>query len=168
MSKWVALLCLWLMPGHRGLAQFVEISAEIEMTSWSGETTNGPTGAKPQPQRFSLVCTTGTHQWRIENDISPYAEEKWLFDGTNVYKSVRVTNPIPEERMEKIARTSKLALVPFERAKSNLTLNIWPSRDGHPLGDHGINLPWLAFCSGTYLEHKGRLVPLPGDPSPHP
>jgi hypothetical protein len=97
----------------------------------------------------------------MENNLSEYAEEKWMFDGTNVYNSVRVTRPLPEEKQEKISKTSGLALVPFERAKSNLTIRIWPSRDGHPLGDYGENIPWLAFCSGTYLKRENRLIPLP-------
>jgi len=62
---------------------------------------------------------------------------------------------------DRIANTIGLAAVPFERARSNLTINIWPSRDGHPLGDVSVNIPWLAFCSGTYLKREGRLVPLP-------
>ena len=37
----------------------------------------------------------------------------------------------------------------------------WESRDGHPMGHFGVNIPWLAFCSGTYLKREGRMIPLP-------
>src|SRR6266542_3725934 len=33
--------------------------------------------------------------------------------------------------------------------------------ESYPLGHFGVNLPWLAFCSGTYLKREGRLIPLP-------
>jgi hypothetical protein len=56
-----------------------------------------------------------------------------------------------------------LATAPYDVAKSNLTINIWPSPDGHPLGDRAANIPWLAFCSGPYLKRNGRLIPLPVD-----
>jgi hypothetical protein len=68
---------------------------------------------------------------------------------------------MPQEMQQRISRTSGLATVPFETARSNLTVNIWPSPDGHPMGDEGINIIWLAFCSGTYLNREGRLIPLP-------
>ena len=29
------------------------------------------------------------------------------------------------------------------------------------MGDFGVNIPWLAFCSGTYLKREGRIIPLP-------
>jgi hypothetical protein len=66
-----------------------------------------------------------------------------------------------EERRETFSARTGLALAPFERAQSNLTIRVWPSQDGHPLGDYGENLPWLAFCSGNYLKREGRLIPLP-------
>lgn len=31
------------------------------------------------------------------------------------------------------------------------------------MGNPGVNIPWLAFCSGTYLKGEGRLVPLVAD-----
>ena len=142
-----------------GAAPFVEISAEIETFHWSAEETNG--AAETKPRIFSVVCVVGTNQWRIESNFSEGAEEKWSFDGTNVYKSIRPTRPLPEEQVERIGKASGLAIVPFERAKSNVTINIWPSRDGQPLANYAINIPWLAFCSGTYLKQQGRLIPLP-------
>jgi hypothetical protein len=43
-----------------------------------------------------------------------------------------------------------------------VTEQVWESSDGLPLGDFGVNLPWLAFCSGSYLKRHGRIIALPG------
>jgi len=157
--KWGSALCLGLLAIQRGAAEFVEIAAEIELISHRVGETNDAASAKPRT--ISLVCITGTNEWRIDNDFVQGAEEKWLFDGTNVYNSLRISEPLSDETRDKIAKTSGLATVPAERAKPTLTIYIWGSRDGHPLGDLGVNIPWLAFCSGTYLRREGRLVPLP-------
>ena len=89
------------------------------------------------------------------------AASKWFYDGTNVYESIQVTRPLPQETQDRMKRAGGLATAPFETARSNLTINIWPSPDGNPLGDEGVNIAWLAFCSGTYLKREGRLIPLP-------
>jgi len=157
-SKWITTACFALFAIQSIGAEFVEITAELESIGWSGSATDSPADAKPKT--VSLVCTVGAHEWRIDNP-SENAEEKWSFDGTNVYNSIRVTRPLSEERQERISKTTGLPLVPFERAKSNVTIRIWPSRDGHPLADSGVNIAWLAFCSGTYLKRENRLIPVP-------
>lgn len=154
----------WLVFGlmfaiQLGSAQFVEISAEIELTTWQEDHPEG--AASATPALFSVVCVTGRKGWRIEHDRIKSADLKWHFDGTNVYDSIRVTQPMSEERKERIARTTKFALAPVEVARSNVTIHIHPSRDGHPLGDLAVNIPWLAFCSGPYLKSEGRIIPLP-------
>ena len=141
--------------------RFVEISAEIDSIAWRGEDTNG--AASAEPRIISLVCITGTNEWRIDHDFIGNAEEKWFFDGTNVYNSTRITKPVSEETRTKMAKAGGPVAVPFELAKSNLTIRVWESRDGHPLGDKAANIAWLAFCSGPYLKREGRLVPLPVD-----
>src|ERR1035441_3874522 len=82
------------------------------------------------------------------------AASKWFYDGTNVYESIQVTRPLPQETQDRMKRAGGLATAPFETARSNLTINIWPSPAGNPLGDEGVNIAWLAFCSGTYLDRK--------------
>jgi hypothetical protein len=57
--------------------------------------------------------------------------EQWLFDGRKVW------------------------------CKGSLMTRDWESRDGHPMGHFGVNIPWLAFCSGTYLKREERMIPLP-------
>jgi hypothetical protein len=107
------------------------------------------------------VCIAGTKEWFIEHDNTVNSERKWLFDGTNVYNSTRLTKPSSREINESLPRGLRFATVPFEQAKSNLSIRIWESSDGHPLGDVGVNIVWLAFCSGQYLKNEARLIPLP-------
>ena len=137
----------------------MEIAAEIDLAGYRGGDTNAEANAKPRT--ISLVCIAGTNQWRIEHDWVQNALSAWHFDGTNVYSSSRITKAMSEEVRERIASASRLAMVPFDVEKSNVTIRIWPSLDGHPLGDPAVNIGWLAFCSGTYLKRDGRLIPLP-------
>jgi hypothetical protein len=51
--------------------------------------------------------------------------------------------------------------LPFSQIKSNIMIHIEPSPDGAMLGNMGANIPWLAFCSGTYLKRSGRIIPFP-------
>jgi len=144
--------------------RYVKICAEIALTGYRTDDTDAATTAKPRI--ISVLCITGTNQWgieqwRIEQDWIQNGLSKWFFDGTNVYESLQATSPLPQETQALMKRLRGPAIVPFEIARSNLTINIWPSTDGNPLGDQGVNIPWLAFCSGTYLKRPGRLVPLP-------
>ena len=116
-------------------APFVEISAEIETFGYRLEDTNSIANAKPRTVR--LVCVTGSNQWYMTNNFQQ--PEQWLFDGTNVWRRTQTPN----------------------LSGSPVKNEVWESRDGHPLGHFGVNLPWLAFCSGTYLKREGRLIPLP-------
>ena len=135
--KSVAVLCLGLMPAQHKAGQFVEISAEIETFGYRLGDTNSM--AQAMPRTTSVVCISGTNEWYITNDYYQQPEQ-WLFDGKNV---LRRTQMPPGTREPKVMK------------------EVWESRDGHPLGHFGVNIPWLAFCSGTYLKREGRMIPLP-------
>ena len=138
-GKWLATLCLGLYSIQNHAAQFVEISAEIESFGYRLGDTNSI--AKAKPRSINVVCVTGTNEWYIENNF--YERQEWLFDGTNVWR-----------RSRPLADTS-------ENGNSRISKETWESRDGHPLGDFGVNIPWLAYCSGPYLKREGRIIPLP-------
>ena len=139
-QPWVVLLCL-VFAVQRGTAQYVEISAEIETFGYRLGDTNSI--AKAKPQKVSVVCITGLNEWYIENTLQQH--EKWLFDGTNVWQKTWLK-----------AATGTLASGDAETFK-----RVWKSQGGNPLGDFSVNLPWLAFCSGTFLKGEGRRIPLP-------
>ena len=133
-AKWVTALYLAFVPIQTQAAEFVELSAEIEIFGYGLGDTNSI--AKARPETVNVKCITGSTEWYIENDF--HARQEWLFDGTNVM------------------------LRSLSASDTNTVMKrLWASRDGHPLGDFGVNMPWLAFCSGTYLKPEGRIIPLP-------
>lgn len=133
-SKWIAALGLGLLSFQGQSAEFVEISAEVETLGYRLGDTNSIANAKART--VQVLCITGTNQWYLTNDFQE--PEQWLFDGTNVW--CRIQTPTLREKVVNKA---------------------WPSGDGHPMGHFGVNIPWLAFCSGTYLKREGRMIPLP-------
>ena len=160
-TKLIILSLFGLVSSGTQAQRYLEISAKIELVSYRSGDTNG--AAKAKPRIISVVCITGTNEWRIEHDDMIGGEEKWHFDGTNVFNSIRALQPMSEQDRERLSKAGLFAIVPFEQARSNLTINIWSSGDGHPMGDRGVNIPWLAFCSGAYLKRADRLIPLPVD-----
>jgi hypothetical protein len=136
--------------------RYVKISAEIELISYMPSSTNA---SRSDTRRKYLVdCVVGTNEWWIDSHFNNTANETYFFDGTNVYEAIQLIRPISPELLSKPGMP---ATVPFEQAKSNVMVTIVPSPGGHPLGNLGVNIPWLAFCSGHYLKLKGRVVPVP-------
>lgn len=127
----MVMLCLGLLSLQSHAAQFVEISAEIETHGYALDNTNSIDLAKPKT--IHVTCVTGANKWFIQEDyVFP---TKWLFDGAQV--------------------------VAQSQALTGVNRVVLHSSDGHPLGNVGVNLPWLAFCSGSYLKRPGRLIPPP-------
>ncbi len=132
-AHWVTALCLGLVPMQNQAAEFVELSAEIETFAYRLGDTNGI--AKAKPKLVKVKCITGSTGWSIQHDY--LVRQEWLGDGTNV-----VLRNDPESEIDPKLRPAL-------------------SRNGLPLGEFGVNLPWLAFCSGTYLKREGRIIALP-------
>jgi len=112
-------------------AEFFELSAEIETFAYRLKDTNGIAQAKPK--LIKVKCITGSTSWSIDHDYE--VRQEWLGDGTNV--------ELRNDPESGIASRSAF------------------SRNGLPLGEFGVNLPWLAFCSGAYLKRDGRAIALP-------
>ena len=102
--------------------QFLEIVTDIEVASRRSDQTNGEASTKPR--LMSVDCVTDGNIWQIECRSAQGGINRWFYDGTNVFESIQVTQPLPPEREELIRATSGLAIVPFERARSNLTIYI--------------------------------------------
>jgi hypothetical protein len=139
--------------------QYVEISATIDLYHLELQGTNNPPEIE-HDSPVSFVVIVGTNEWRVDNDFSQNAEVKWLFDGTNVFRSDHMTKQSSLSTRETANRIG-LTPVPFEEEKTNLSIQIFVTPYGHPLGNVGVNVPWLAFCSGTYLKYPGRIIPPP-------
>jgi hypothetical protein len=141
--------------------QYIEISAEIKQTNYSRHG-NGMSVVE-KPRVYHVDCIISTNAWKIQTGYIPYVKDVWCYDGTNVYRGLGITNTnnyaLEEAVISKMKHPPRL--VDPQSSLSNETISIYSSPGGHPLGHPGINIPWLAFCSGGYLKEKDRVIPLP-------
>ena len=131
--------------------EFVHISCEIETLSHHSKNPNGEPIEKTRT--FPVKCIIQRNEWRIEVDFLSNAKEIFYFDGTNVYKRTQITKDLPESNEPG----------PFGSPAPTGDTNIWItiSPGPCPLEHMGINVPWFAYCSGSYLKQPGRVIPLP-------
>jgi hypothetical protein len=143
-----ALCAALLLSVSARAAQFVEVAAEIEITTWRYQEETGLPLKKSRT--YPVRCVVGTNMWLIENHSrTNVTESVWFVDG----KIVRQTTYNQESTAdEPVYRT-------FRRGPR--TAGIVAAPDGYPSGDLFLNLPWFVFCSGPYLARPGRSVPLP-------
>ena len=128
-------------------AQFVEVAAEMEMTSWRYQEETGLPLKKSRT--FSVRCVVGTNTWLIENHArTNVIESIWFVGGTIVRQNTYQDSTLAEPVYRSLRRGMR-------------TANFVSAPDGYPSGDLFLNLPWFAFCSGPYLARPGRAVPLP-------
>jgi hypothetical protein len=148
---WIGCYCMSTVAFSQ---RYVEITAQIEIhTKLNGP----PTPTYQEKRTFQVTCTVGKDKWRIKNDYPLNALDLLYFDGgSNVLERLDITDDPP-----KTEKRSKLAHMPLEQAKTNFSITIIPSPGGHPLGHLGANIPWMAFCSGTYLKNPSYSIPLP-------
>jgi hypothetical protein len=129
-------------------AQFVEVAAEIEITSWRYQEETGLPLKKSRA--YPVRCVVGTNMWLIENHSrTNVTESVWFVDG-KIIRQTTYNQESPAD--EPVYRT-------FRRGPRTAAIVAAP--DGYPSGDLFLNLPWFAFCSGPYLARPGRSVPLP-------
>ena len=142
-------LCAALLLCRPGwTAQFVEVAAEFEITSWRYQEETGLPLKKSRT--YPVRCVVGTNMWLIENHSrTNVTESVWFVDGKIVRQT---TYNLESTGDEPVYRT-------FRRGPR--TAGIVAAPDGYPSGDLFLNLPWFAFCSGPYLARPGRSVPLP-------
>jgi len=132
----------------------VEISGELDTINYLSGNTNNAIGRRQLTIPF--FCAVGSNEWRVDDHFED-AEEKCFFDGTNVYLAVQISAKRPETVKGEISTG-----MPFKAAAPHPpTINVYPTPDGRPRGAVHQNIPWLAFCSGTYLKRGGRIIPLP-------
>ena len=137
--------------------RYVEVLASIALTTYDSAGTNTEPRVAAQ-KTFPVKCIVGTHEWRIEADFSLNSHTSWFYDGTNVYSSPHITKDLSQSRTN---RHNRFVGLPFAEAQQIHAVTIRPSVGGCPLDIPGVNLPWLMFCSGPYLQRRGRVVPLP-------
>jgi hypothetical protein len=154
-----AILCTTLAQASR----YVESSVEVDLFETAQKAASSMAGAREMNRTnhrtLSLLCTVGTNEWQIEGNFPPDTNvaTKWFFDGTNVYRSLRVAGSAAENAGAPYERDLRL----HPQLASNLTITVAQTPGGYPLDDATVNIPWLALCSGSFLKRADRIIPLP-------
>ena len=136
---------------------FVEITGELELVRYV-QSANGGQYVRRIDRTFPFKCIVGPNEWRIDDGFGVGGGSELYFDGTNVYRTFIVTQPVTDAPTP--APPSIGGPITPEFSKTN-TVYITPSPGGFPVSSLGEQIPWLAYCSGTYLKREGRVVPLP-------
>ena len=142
-------VCTVLLSLPASAAQFVEINAIIDVTSWNY---HEETGLPLKSTRsYPVRCVAGTNTWLIENQSrTNVVESTWFLKG----KLIRLMSYISEPTSEGTTlRTFRRGYRP--------TASIIPAPSGYPGADLPVNVPWFAFCSGTFLKQSARGAPVP-------
>jgi hypothetical protein len=156
----IALLLLLPWPGRS--AQFVELTAEIELADWDTRffsdrivRSSNPRSVAASPILFGpnglVRCVVGTNSWLIEA-TNPNGRRVYWFTGTNMITYFEHAGA---------AQTGQTNCV------------IRASPDGNPgrpvrvadlmTFDVGGRFCWLALCSGSFLDREVRQIYPPGD-----
>jgi len=130
----------------QGLAQFVNVTAEINTIHWLS--------SKAVSQVSTVQCVVGMDSWQIREEAPQYGGSTYTnwFTGSHLIERSRlfpqdtIPNAPPPEWVERT--------------------NIVASVDGNPsgprkfedrMGEEG-RMAWLALCSGSYLKREGREI----------
>ncbi len=153
-------LCFFACCSHAAEQRYVKIQTEFEHIDHFGRDANKNRIEKHW--KFSATTVVGRNEWRIDNNFAKNADITWFYDGTDMYYAFHLTGPASTNLKEQHPY-----ILPSEASNVPDEVSAKASPDGLPLGNAGVNLPWLAFCSGNYLRHDGRIIPLPiGFPTP--
>jgi hypothetical protein len=139
--------------------EYVEIKAELDST-WQPQT-------QTNHHSKTALCTVGTNAWFISGDFAANARIAYWLLGTNIIEQTTITSSMYFRQAEDFVSENILHRKPrlqiahsYPHAGERFT-KIHPSPQGQPAGQGMANTVWLAFCSGTYLKHDGRQIPMP-------
>jgi hypothetical protein len=159
----VLAFCLFLFLAKAGGAQFVEVTAELEMVRWNYGGQHEPPSAVWKTWRTR--CVVGTNSWLMETEFAP-ARHAWLFNGSSVIAYTVLTD-YPSDRKELYKKNHPETVLGKGYSNTNATdigvPFLGPAFPAGRLFDSNMNIPWLAFCSAPYLKAKPEHVPLPTD-----
>ncbi len=151
-QRWALIFSL-LLPFERAMGQFVELTAEVEITDWDGLFFFDKLGRWPglagQPSIFTggqqRRCVVGLNTWMIASEWGDSKVTRW-FTGTNIIQhSVMI-----KDGSESTSTSSE------ESMDGN------PGRPVHEADLMGFDLPatvcWQAFCSGPVLKRESHHI----------
>lgn len=144
------ILCAVLLAGSARAAQFVEITARIDVTQWRYQEETGL--PLRNTRSYSIRCVTGKDHWLIENlSRSNIIDSTWMLQGLLVRQisyNYGQDSTTDEPGLRSYRRNARPA-------------SMLATLDGYPGSELMVNVPWFAFCSGTFLQQTKRGVPLP-------
>jgi hypothetical protein len=146
-------LALFFLPGFYAAAAQSEAYIELNLTVTQ-------TNFRSATATWSSRCVFGQKQWLIESHFSRNAVDYYYCDGTNVYQTTQITY-IPTNlpaMLERFKSPSLIGQTNLPKVTDPIILSIIPGI--HPLSHTGGNLPWLAYCSGSYIRVTNQLIPL--------
>src|SRR6202007_2778319 len=91
------------------------------------------------PKQYPFVAVVGKNSWRIETGFIIGGEDKWFFDGTNVYSSLRASNRSWSAVADRVRRAPSLEKA-TDAMMPQIRITVYPSQDGHPMGHKIVNL----------------------------
>lgn len=145
--------------------QYVTLSAEIDyfLISYAADTNSAAPVHVRRTNQWSVGLTgiIGTNEWQLDGNFSINGRRTWHFDGTTVCGGFRIVKSATEIFPEAATNSFLQAVLPTEPDPSRITIHIHQAAGGYLPGGFSENIPWLAFCSGTYLKIPNRRVPLP-------
>lgn len=143
-------LCL-LFPLLCTAEQFVELTAEIDLTDWDWRFMSDQRNLPGSPSIFhaSTVfhCVVGTNTWLVECGHGNGKTSYW-FTGTNIIEQTVAPNRKPFTVVAASVDGNPGQPV---RVADLMTFNAT------------ARICWLAFCSGPFLKRDGRQIFPPGD-----
>src|ERR1051326_8984052 len=163
-----------LLPFFCGGAQFLEISADIEVEDWNYwffcDRIGKYAGQEGIPSIFTTNqtrrCVVGAKTWMIESDLPKQKVTRW-FTGTNIIEHTVITQETLAAEVKILSERSGFAMTGHKYTR------VHPSAEGNPgrpvrvadlMGfDLVGRLSWLAFCSGPALQQEGRRIFPPSD-----
>jgi hypothetical protein len=143
-----------------------QISISIQMHIEEFE--SNPIQATQNPNSFSfdVECSIMSNRWKIVSRFPRNAIETYYYDGTNVLVFTVPNEAQPDEDDQRNFRTfGVVPLLGAEGSYSNLYVTVIPGE--HPIGNMGVNIPWMAFCSSHYLNMTNVNLPDPSEPVRH-
>jgi hypothetical protein len=129
-------------------AQFVEVTARLEITNWQYQ---AETGLPLKSTRTASVrCVVSTNEWLVEHQPRTNTTDSTWFMNRKLIRQINYNDePASEDATFRSFRR-------YSRPAS-----VFDNSDGYPAGELIVNVPWFAFCSGPFLRRSTRGVPVP-------
>jgi hypothetical protein len=120
---------------------FVDLSADLEITSWGNSAYDNPPMFKSTV--WKVRCVVGTNSWLITATDAGGAAYTWHYTGSNLVKV------IPSGSSGKPSRRT-----------TEFSGDLDSASDGAFISP-AVRIAWLAYCSGPFLNHGAKEIPLP-------